>query len=284
MALQLRKLTENIGVEVMGIDLREGVDDATAAELREALEQNYVVLLRNQEITPQQQVEYARIYGEPESLSGYGGSGVDASSSGLPPEVFQITNDPDNPTSESLKGAARWHTDLTWSKLPSKGAVLHAQQLPSDGAGTKWCALYKAYEDLPEERKAELEKIRVVHSVEAAQLRDHPDAPEEDLANWRRVPPIEHPLVWTHADGRKSLVLGPTVDHVVGMSKEEGQALIDELEAWCIQSQYVFEHEWAPKDLLIWFNSATMHHAVEYTGAERRLLYRITVTGEEEIN
>ena len=79
-------------------------------------------------------------------------------------------------------------------------------------------------------------------------------------------------------------MLGPTVDHVVGMSKEDGQALIDELEEWCIQDKYVFKHEWSPKDLLIWFNSATMHHAVEYTGRELRLLYRITVTGDEEIN
>lgn len=284
MGFELRKLTEHIGVEVLGVDIADGVDDTTREQLRGALEQHFVVVLKNQDITPQQQVDYARIYGEPESLSGYGGSAVDASSSDLPPEVFQITNDPDNPTSESLKGAARWHTDLTWSKLPSKGAVLHAQQLPSDGAGTKWCALYKAYEDLPEARKRELEGIRVVHSVEAAQLRDHPNASEEDLANWRRVPPIEHPLVWTHEDGRKSLVLGPTVDHVVGMSQEDGQALIDDLEDWCTQDRYVFEHEWEAGDLLIWFNSATMHHAVEYTGPERRLLHRVTVNGEEEIN
>ena len=283
MSFTVKKLTPHIGAEVIGLDIAKGIDAETAKKLSDTLEENYVVLLRDQKISPEQQVEYARAYGTPESLSGYGGSGVDAAITGLPAEVFQITNDPDNPTSESLKGAARWHTDLTWSKLPSKAAVLHAQNLPSDGAGTKWCALYPAFEALPAERQAELEKMRAVHSVEAAQLRDHPDASEEDLANWRRVPPVEHPLVWTHADGRKSPVLGPTMDHIIGLSKEDSEALREELEAWCIQPQFVYKHEWSVGDLLIWFNSATMHHAVEYTGPELRLLHRITITGEEEI-
>ena len=284
MTLALKKLTDHIGVEITGVDASRGVDAETAAELRKALDKHFVVLLRNQQITPEQEVEYARIYGQPESTAGYGGTVADASSAGLPPEIFQVTNDPENPASESLKGTVRWHTDLTWSNLPSKGAVLHAQKLPSDGAGTRWCALYAAWEDLPQERKAELEKIRVVHSVLAAQMLDHPDPSEEDMALWRRVPPVEHPLVWTHSDGRKSLVLGATVDHVVGMSKAEGEALIAELETWCTQDKYIFEHHWAPDDLLIWFNSATMHAARKYTGAERRLLYRITITGDEEIN
>lgn len=284
MGLELKKLTDHIGVEVLGLDVSKPIDDEDARALRTALEQHFVVLLRGQNITPQQQVDYARVYGEPESLSGYGGSSVDASSNALPAEIFQITNDPDNPNTENLKGTVRWHTDLTWSNLPSKGAVLHAQTLPSDGAGTKWCALYAAFDDLPDERKTELESIRVVHSVLAAQMRDHPDASEEQIANWSRVPPIEHPLVWTHADGRKSLVLGPTIDHVVGVTKDEGEALIKELEDWCTQDQYVFEHHWEPQDLLIWFNSATMHQAVPYAGPERRLLHRITVTGEEEIS
>lgn len=283
MSFTVKKLAPNIGAEVIGLDIAKGIDAETAKKLSDTLEENFVVLLRNQKITPEQQVEYARAYGSPESLSGYGGSGVDAAITGLPPEVFQITNDPDNPTSESLKGAARWHTDLTWSNLPSKAAVLHAQNLPSDGAGTKWCALYPAFESLPAERQAQLLKMRAVHSVEAAQLRDHPDASEEDLANWRRVPPVEHPLVWSHADGRKSLVLGPTIDHIVGLSREDSEALREELEAWCIQPEFVYEHTWTVGDLLIWFNSATMHHAVEYTGRELRLLHRITITGEEEI-
>lgn len=78
-------------------------------------------------------------------------------------------------------------------------------------------------------------------------------------------------------------MLGPSMACIVGMSRDESEKLRLELEDWCTQPQYVYKHKWSVGDLLIWFNSATMHHAVEYTGRERRLLYRVTITGEVTI-
>jgi len=283
MNFTVNKLTPNIGAEIVGLDIAKGIGEETASKLRETLENNYVVLIRDQKLTPEQQIEYASVYGVPNSTKGYGKTTADVSSKGLPPEILQITNEAGHQMIPILKGAARWHTDMTWSKLPSKGAILHVQKLPAGGTNTKWCALYPAFEALPEKRKAELEKMRVIHSVEAGQSRDNPDASAEEIAWWRQVAPIEHPMVWTHKDGRKSLILGPTWDHVVGMSREESEALREQLEAWCTQPQFVYDHNWSYGDLLVWYNGATMHKAPAYTGPEKRLLYRVTVDGDEEV-
>ena len=35
--------------------------------------------------------------------------------------------------------------------------------------------------------------------------------------------------MWQHRSGRRSLVLGATTDHVVGMDPDEGRALLDDL-------------------------------------------------------
>jgi len=103
-------------------DVGQGIAPEIASQLRAALAKHFVLFLRGQHISPQQEVEYARIYGTPEALSGYGGSALDSTTSRLPAEIMQITNDPKNPASKRQKGTARWHTDLTWSKLPSKAA------------------------------------------------------------------------------------------------------------------------------------------------------------------
>ena len=134
MSLTVRKITPNIGAEIEGLDIANGIDEKTEQQLRDLLGEHYVLLSRNQKITPEQQVQFAAIFGQPESLNDYGSSTGDARTKGLPSEIFQITNDPGNSVSEQLKATEGWHTDLTWSDLPSKASVLHAQSVPSEGS------------------------------------------------------------------------------------------------------------------------------------------------------
>lgn len=107
--------------------------------------------------------------------------------------------------------------------------MLTARQVADDGGDTEFANPYTAYAALPEERKAELAKYRVVHSVAASQLLFNPGASEKDREAWNRAPSREHPLVWRRRDGRNSLLIGATAGEIVGMSPENGPASADDL-------------------------------------------------------
>jgi len=125
--------------------------------------------------------------------------------------------------------------------------------------------------------------LRVVHSLEASQRRITPDPTPEQVARWRSRPTHEHPLVWTHRTGRKSLVLGASADCVVGMDLDEGRALLAELLERATVPENVYSHMWSVGDTVIWDNRGVLHRAAPYDPTSSRELLRTTVLGDEPI-
>jgi alpha-ketoglutarate-dependent taurine dioxygenase len=110
-----------------------------------------------------------------------------------------------------------------------------------------------------------------------------PNPTAEQRAAWARFPDKVHPLVWTHRSGRKSLVLGSSASHVVGMELEKGRALLDELMVWATQPQFVYRHEWSVGDFVMWDNTGCMHRVEAYPADSGRMMHRTTLVGEEAI-
>jgi alpha-ketoglutarate-dependent taurine dioxygenase len=131
--------------------------------------------------------------------------------------------------------------------------------------------------------RVEVESIRVVHTIEASQRRLVADPTPEQVAMWRSRPAKEQPLIWRHRDGRRSVVLGPTADHVVGMKPEEGQALLDDVLARATAPHHVHRHEWCVGDLVIWDNRGVLHRALPYDPGSPREMHRTTLHGNEAI-
>jgi alpha-ketoglutarate-dependent taurine dioxygenase len=119
--------------------------------------------------------------------------------------------------------------------------------------------------------------------MEATQRDVFPNPTPELKAAWARFPEKIHPLVWTHRSGRKSLVLGSSTTRIVGMEGEEGRALLNELQAWATQPKFVYRHEWAVGDLVIWDNTGVMHRVEPYPPDSGRMMHRTTLVGEEAI-
>ena len=107
--------------------------------------------------------------------------------------------------------------------------MLSAHAVAESGGETEFASSYAAYDDLDDDEKARLDDVRVVHTIEASQRLLNTNPSPEEVENWRQRPAKEHPLVWPHRSGRRSLVLGATTDHVVGMEPDEGRALLDDL-------------------------------------------------------
>jgi alpha-ketoglutarate-dependent taurine dioxygenase len=95
--------------------------------------------------------------------------------------------------------------------------------------------------------------------------------------------PSEHPLVWTHRDGRRSLVLGASTDQVVGMERDDGRALLDDLLQRSTSAARVYRHEWSVGDTVIWDNRGVLHRAAAYDADSPREMFRTTVLGDEPI-
>ena len=127
-----------------------------------------------------------------------------------------------------------------------------------------------------------IDRLQVRHSFETLMRLVRPQPNDAELRAWRESGlPHTQPLVWHHANGKNSLLLGASACLVEGMAVEAGRALIDRLNAWITQPKYVYRYEWKIGDLVIWDNTGVLHRAVPYGGNSKRLMHRTTILGEE---
>jgi alpha-ketoglutarate-dependent taurine dioxygenase len=268
--LETVELTPRIGVEIRA-DADAVVSGAHTAQLLDLLEQRGVVLFREFGLDDRQQVAFARTLGEVID------QGVD--------NIYKVTLDATiTPTADYLHGTFFWHIDGTVDDIPSKASLLSAHRLATTGGQTEWANTYAAFADLSDDEKQAFAALRVVHAQEVIQRKAHEDYSEEDFAEVRSTrPPRSHPLVWTHRSGRKLLVLGLTASHIEGIDPDESRALLDRLQAWSTQPEYIYHHDWSVGDLVIWDNPGTMHRVVPYAVESGRMMHRTTLAGEEPI-
>jgi alpha-ketoglutarate-dependent taurine dioxygenase len=256
----------------------ELLDPAFAPECLEALEHYGVLVFPRMSLTDEQQVVFSSHLGQ---VMPQGAPKADGSRD----VVFKVTLDPKkNEAAEYLKGTIYWHIDGATDDVPAKATLLTGRRLSPVGGQTEFCNSYAAYDDLPEAERRYCESLRVVHSLEAANRLTTPDPTEQQLAIWRRRGSSkEHPLVWRHVSGRKSLVLGATVERIVGLSDQDSYALVEKLTAHATRCEIVYRHEWQVGDLVIWDNCGTMHRVIPYDPASGRMLHRTTLHGVEAI-
>jgi alpha-ketoglutarate-dependent taurine dioxygenase len=277
--LTINKLTASVGAEVVGLDPDQlSADDALATAVLEALEDNGVLVFRGLHMDPQAQVAFCRRLGE-----------VDHSSDGHHPVagIYPITLDTSkNSSAAYLRATFDWHIDgctPTGDEYPQKATVLSAVHVAECGGETEFANSYGAYDQLSDEEKQRYASLRVVHSLEASQRRVNPDPTPDEVARWRARPTHEHPLVWSHRSGRKSLVLGASADYVVGMDLDEGRALLAELLDRATGADKVYSHRWSVGDTIIWDNRGVLHRAAPYDPTSAREMLRTTVLVDEPI-
>jgi alpha-ketoglutarate-dependent taurine dioxygenase len=268
------KLSPTVGALVVGVDPERLADDeALPAWTLETLETHGVLVFRGLHLDDPAQVAFSRKLGTVEKLG-----------RGEFPEIFRVTLDPSrNRAAPYLKGTFWWHIDGCTDDIPIMATMLSAHAVAETGGETEFASTYQAYDDLTDEEKARFEAVRVVHSVEATMRLHTPDPTDEQVALWRQRPSKEQPLVWTHRSGRKSLVLGATTDHVVGMGPDEGRALLEGLLERATRPERVYRHEWEVGDLVLWDNRGVLHRAAPYDATSPRDMHRTTFAGDEPI-
>ncbi|MEX3924815.1 TauD/TfdA dioxygenase family protein [Paraburkholderia sp. BR10936] len=273
-------LSAPLGAEVVGLDLAEPLSREDFARIHRAHLDHHVLVLRDQRITPEQQVEFSRRFGPLQihvlhqfALAGH-------------PEVLIVSNIVENGKPIGLGDAGHfWHSDLSYKEKPSLGSLLHAQELPAEGGDTLFANMHLAWDTLPAHLRSAVEGRRAEHTYLARyaelQVRSpwRPNLTAEQIA---QVKPVVHPVVRTHPEtGRKALFVSEHfTTRIVDLPEDESRALLDALFAHSVRAEHCYRHEWREHDLVFWDNRSLMHLAAGTPDHLRRKLYRTTIEGD----
>jgi alpha-ketoglutarate-dependent taurine dioxygenase len=277
--VQVLPASGHTGAEIRGVDLSKPLADAAVSEIRQALLKWKVVFFREQHITAEQQVAFAKRFGQVtpahplrEGIEGH-------------PEVLSVDR---RITEQEYGGKARrrdiggWHTDVTAVINPPAGTILRAEEVPPYGGDTTWTNLVAAFADLSEPVKRFAEKLRAVHSFFRPEGFPVSDKIRERIEANPYV--TEHPVVRVHPETReKVLFVSPNfVKYIVGLTPAENKRFIDLFFAQITRPEYTVRFRWEPGSIAFWDNRATAHlgpQDIDHLDYERKL-HRVTLVGD----
>jgi alpha-ketoglutarate-dependent taurine dioxygenase len=274
--LELVPITEGIGTEVRGVDVTS-VSDADFDQIYRAWIDTTILLIRDQEMTPAQHVEFSRRFGGAYTYTRSQFNDTEH------PEILILSNltKEGKPIGSAYSGRV-WHTDGHYLADPPAGSMIYAREIPPVGGDTWYANQIGAYAALPEPVKRRIEDLKVVISRVQSRPYNYPDRPaptEQERAEWADV---IQPVVKVHeVSGRKALYVGGNVPwRIEGMAEEDSAPLITFLQEFAVQPGFTYRHRWQVGDILLWDNRSAMHRATYYDDvAHRRLMHRTTVTG-----
>lgn len=271
------------GCEITGVDLREPLDQETLGEIMKAFEHFTVIVLRNQDLTPEQHKAFSRHFGEITELPQAPIYGEHRDMQEVRREAFEPEN--------VVPSFEHFHTDSPFLLQPPKCIVMRALEVPLWGGDTAFSNAYLVYENLSDGMKELLDGLQVVYSgaeiwskneklppEKRLRLRESHDFTEDQLTN-------THPAVRVHpVTGRKALFATTAYfKHFVGWSEAESRALLAYLQSLAQHLHYHCRVKWQKDTLIVWDNRFTLHRGIHDFKFERRHLIRTTVKGERPL-
>jgi len=270
--IEVRPLAGALGAEVLGVDMAGDLEDEVVREVRQAFLDHLVIFLRDQWVTPQQQVAFARRFGDPMEYPNL---------PGLPEEtlitpVVKLEHEHNN-----FGGV--WHSDTTYLPEPPMGSMLLALEVPPHGGDTLFANQYLAYEALSDGLQETLDGLIGISSSAKAEASRTVEDRLKEAGVERKVLTAEHPLVRTHPEtGRKALYTSDA--HTVsikGWTEEESLPLLKFLWSHEVKPEFTCRFRWQPGSLAFWDNRAAMHNPITDYHGYRRVLHRITLAGDK---
>jgi len=275
--IEVHRLSYGIGAEIRGIDLRRPLDEATVAAVRRAWLDHNVLLIRDQDITPEQHIRFSRYFGPVEDypLVHYRLKEH--------PEIFLLSNRDDAGKPSQTRNAGRhWHSDLSFTAQPAMGSILRCIDVPDVGGNTLFANQYMAYDTLSPRFQALIDDLWAVHEL-FSKTRDLKNLDQGQVRDMKKANPrIAQPVVRVHPEtGRKALYVSVAVTtQIVGMSQDESDAILEFLFAHQTQVQFTHRHAWRPHDIVMWDNRCTLHMAVpDNDHQQARVMHRTTLSG-----
>lgn len=285
MPISIRQVGPCFAGEVDGIDMTQPLSADDAAAIHAGMDEYAVLTIREQPMTPEQQMAFTLSLGpiEPPSKASLRA----ADDYRLPSTFADVSNldKHDKPMARDDRrrlfaiGNRLWHSDSSFKKIPAKYSLLHAVSIPSKGGNTEFADMRAAYDALDDETREEVEGLVCEHSqIFSRQQCGFFDLTDEER---ERFAPAQQTLVRTHpVTGRKSLYLASHAGGIIGWPVPEARLFLRDLIEHATQRQFVYAHEWRVGDLVIWDNRQVMHRARAFPVDEPRDMRRTTLAGD----
>jgi taurine dioxygenase len=276
--LEVNRMGEQVGAEILGVDVRDLAEEDFAVIYQTWLDCN-VICVRDQSLDKVEEFfaysrRFGRLHEHPSKSTRHAEY----------PELTVLGTDKfnaDGSLNEAVyaRGGENWHTDGAYDEVPFKATQLYALAIPSTGGDTLFSSMYAAYAALPEQLKDRIGERRGAFTYAGRSKRSAQLLNPEDR-DWT---PVMHPILRTHPEtGRKGLYFDPgKIIAIEGLEESEGDDLIDELKTYMIQPQGQYRHKWRKGDIVIWDNRCTYHKAAaDYPPEEDRIHWRVSIKPE----
>ncbi len=271
--MQIIPMSPHVGAEITGIQLA-ALNDAELEAIKDAFAAHGVLHVRDQELTPEQHIAFAKSWG-----------GIDVNNffpaNGGYPEIAEVRKAEEQVT--NIGGG--WHTDHSFDQIPAMGSILVARELPPVGGDTLFASMGAAYDALSDGLKQTLRGLKAVHSS------DHVYSPDgyyaqTDMAGDLKGQDVRtravHPVIIAHpVTGRPLLYVNYAFTlHFEGWTVEESKPLLDYLYEVGRRDEFQCRLQWKPGSVAIWDNRSTWHMAMNDYHGHKRVMHRITMSGE----
>ena len=281
-SISVEKMTGSLGAEIKGVDLSRPLSNSAAASIRQALVDHLVIFIRDQKLTPEQYLEFSRLFGPLQRvpyvrpMEGF-------------PDIIAVLKEADEKKISTFGNA--WHSDFSFLDEPPMASILYGIEIPSHGGDTLWINMYEAYDALSSGMKRMLKGLRAMHNGRPYGM----DGVSKDLRTSRSIGiernnpeadrEVAHPVVRLHPEsGRKALFVNSIyTGRFEDMSEAESRPLLDYLHQHCLRPEFSCRLRWQPGSLAVWDNRCTLHYAVNDYDGSRRLLHRTQVRGEKPV-
>jgi taurine dioxygenase len=260
-------LSPCLGAELRGVDLGKAISRDLADEISRALVEFKVLFFRNQDISGEQQADFARHFGDLEVHPFL--------PAGDTPNIVRFAKDEDVVGVENI-----WHSDVSWRLDPSLGSLLRAFEVPDVGGDTLWADMEAVYDGLPDDLKNRIEDLHAIHDFVNTFGVGMSD--KQKAAKREEFPPARHPIVRTHPVSKRRCLYVNRIftSHIEGLDREESDDLLDLLYREIEIPEYQVRFKWAPNSLAFWDNRSTQHLAISDYWPNKRVMERLTIIGD----
>src|SRR4029450_9119276 len=266
--IEAQPVAGSLGAEIRGVNISESLSPEVVAEIRQAFLDHLVIFFRDQKLTPQEQLAFAKRFGEPMEYPQLKG----LPEAPMVTPVVKLEN-------ERVNFGGVWHSDTTYLTQPPMASMLYALEIPPYGGDTIFANQYAAYETLSDGLRRTLDGLTGVNPpthADASKTRaDRLKAAGVEM----KVLTSEHPAVRTHPEtGRKVLYVnhGHTA-HFKGWTEEESRPLLEYLFQHQVRPELCYRFQWQPGSIAFWDNRCAQHNAVNDYAGFKRLMHRVTL-------
>jgi taurine dioxygenase len=274
--VEIRPNGSPVGAEIYNLDAARPLAPELVLALKQAQRDHGILIFKGQDLSEADFKSFATYFGSvfqnpsdvPVLASG---------PHGVAPDIVRVSN-VDGYTGT---GELAPHADHQWTPYPSAGSFLYALEVPDVGGNTSFYNLHLAYEALDQATKQRIAGLSLITYNPFLRGEGDPRPLYRDPSLPLISPTFAHPLVRTHPEsGKKLLFLGAKTEvEVVGLSVEEGSALVQQLRAHLTQDRFRYEHKWSVGDIVFWDNQAVLHARSAFDPNARRVMKRISLAG-----